>query len=87
MTFEEWADGKAVYQMNSRDIWNAAVEAERESCAALQTNSIAYLGILMSINTALARGIAASQILDENSPILDAIRDAIPHIVVGASRP
>lgn len=31
--FEEWQDGKAVYQMTAWDIWLAATAAEREACA------------------------------------------------------
>ena len=35
MTFDEWADGKSVLEMDSREVWEAATQAEREACADL----------------------------------------------------
>ena len=31
MTFEEWANGKATWEMSAKDIWDAAYAAGREA--------------------------------------------------------
>ena len=31
MTFEEWANGKATWEMSAKDIWDAAYQAGREA--------------------------------------------------------
>ena len=32
MTFDEWADGKPVWTMDAKEIWDAAIKAERAAC-------------------------------------------------------
>lgn len=35
MTFDEWADGKPVWEMDAKAIWDAAQNAERDACVQL----------------------------------------------------
>lgn len=50
-------------------------DCDRDGCGKQKT----ALDVLMAINEALSKGMSPAEVLDENSPIMDAMRDVLTH--------